>query len=115
MCCVCIGVCVLCVLTGDGECVGGDDSEDLHASSPLRVIRPTQAGNVGYAALMDVHQAVWTYTHTHTYHNTHHTHTHTIHTNTHTPYSSVKWTESHTHISIPIMLLSTQASMQYLP
>lgn len=46
-------------LTGDGEHVGLDLSFDLEATSPLGVIRPTQAGHVGHAALVDVHHTVW--------------------------------------------------------
>lgn len=46
-------------LTGDGEHVGLDLSLDLEATSPLGVIRPTQAGHVGHAAFVDVHHTVW--------------------------------------------------------
>lgn len=46
-------------LTGNSEDVSLDLSGDVHATSPLGVVCPTQAGHVGHAALMDVHHTVW--------------------------------------------------------
>lgn len=46
-------------LTGNSEDVSLDLSGDIHATSPLGVVCPTQAGHVGHAALMDVHHTVW--------------------------------------------------------
>lgn len=46
-------------LTGDSEDVSLDLSGDVHATSPLGVVGPTQAGHVGHAALVDVHHTVW--------------------------------------------------------
>lgn len=45
-------------LTGDGENVVRDLGGDLQASSPLGVIRPTQARDVGHTSLVDVHHTV---------------------------------------------------------
>lgn len=46
-------------LTGNSEDISLDLSGDVHATSPLGVVCPTQAGHVGHAALMDVHHTVW--------------------------------------------------------
>ena len=45
-------------LTGNSEDISLDLSGDVHATSPLGVVCPTQAGHVGHAALMDVHHTV---------------------------------------------------------
>lgn len=54
----CVGVFVEKKLTGNSEDVSLDLSGDVHATSPLGVVCPTQAGHVGHAALMDVHHTV---------------------------------------------------------
>lgn len=46
-------------LTCNSEDISLDLSGDVHATSPLGVVRPTQAGHVSHAALMDVHHTVW--------------------------------------------------------
>lgn len=46
-------------LTGNSEDISLNLSGDVHATSPLGVVCPTQAGHVGHAALMDVHHTVW--------------------------------------------------------
>lgn len=46
-------------LTCNSEDISLDLSGDVHATSPLGVVRPTQAGHVGHAALVDVHHTVW--------------------------------------------------------
>lgn len=45
-------------LTGDGERVLGDLGRYLDASSPLGVICPTQARDVGHTPLVDVHHTI---------------------------------------------------------
>lgn len=46
-------------LTGNSEDISLDLSGDVHATSSLGVVCPTQAGHIGHAALMDVHHTVW--------------------------------------------------------
>lgn len=45
-------------LTDDGERLLLDLCRDIDASSPLSVIRPTQAWDVGHTPLVDVHHTV---------------------------------------------------------
>lgn len=45
-------------LTGDGESVLNDLCRDVDASSPLGVIRPAQARDVGHTPFVDVHHTV---------------------------------------------------------
>ena len=45
--------------TRDGESLLHHLGSDVDASSPLRVVCSTQAGDVRHAALVDVHHAVW--------------------------------------------------------
>lgn len=57
--CACVCACKETeTLTADGESVLSDLGRDVDASSPLCVICPTQARDVGHTSFVDVHHTV---------------------------------------------------------